>query len=292
MARVCIQPMTRLALAGAVSLAGVSGLAGCRGERTDAPPRQFFPDMDDSPRFRPQGETEFFADGRTQRKPVAGTVAYARWDGDVTSEEFLNSDWSKPILEERARLIKEDRELYFGSLGGDAATADFWLGDIPVDIDRQTILDGEEKFNIYCAACHGYEGDGNGMVGRRWSYPVPNLHDDKYQIAAGEGDAAERTGRDGYLFHVIRNGIPNDTQPGYYKMPPYSHALDENEAWAVVAYVRTLQASRKGNINDVPEQDRRRLNEMRGEPTAGPVETDPTGERSDTLAADTTGGNR
>ena len=127
------------------------------------------------------------------------------------------------------------------------------------------MLHGQEKFNIYCSACHGYEGKGQGMVGNRWSYPVPNFHDDKYQREAG---ASERTGRDGYIFHVIRNGVPNETQAGYYKMPPYGHALNEQDAWAVVAYVRALQASKRGSLEDVSEQDRRRLNEMRGVPSA------------------------
>ena len=38
-----------------------AGMVGCRGERTDKPPRQLFPDMDDQEHFRPQAETEFFA---------------------------------------------------------------------------------------------------------------------------------------------------------------------------------------------------------------------------------------
>lgn len=244
--------------------ATIAGVGGCRGERTDKPPRQIFPDMDDQPRFRPQNETTFFADGRTQRQPVSGTVAYARWNGDVTGDAFLESDWSKPILEERARLIKSDRELYFGSVGDDPAQASFWTETIPVAVDRDVIMHGQQKFNIYCAACHGYDGNGLGMVGQRWSYPVPNFHDDKYQREAGQ---TEKTGRDGYLYHVARNGIPNELQPGYYKMPPYSHALDEDDAWAVVAYIRTLQRAKRGTLDDVTEEERRRLNELRGLPT-------------------------
>lgn len=277
---------TSLLVAGGVLLSAAAGLAGCRGERSDAPPRQFFPDMDDSPRFRPQDETEFFADGRTQRKPVAGTVAFSRWSGDVDAASFVESDWSGSILAERARLLKEDRALFYGSVGGDAASAEFWLDDIPIELTREVVLDGQEKFNIYCAACHGYEGDGNGMVGRRWSYPVPSFHDAKYQFESGTGEAADRAGRDGYLYHVIRNGVPNDTQPGYYKMPSYGHALDEQEAWAVVAYVRTLQKARRGTIEDVPEQDRGRLNQQRGEPTAS---QSPADQPNETLATNTGG---
>lgn len=252
----------------------VAALAGCRGERSDNPPRQFFPDMDDQPRLRPQYETEFFADGRSQRLPVEGTIAYARWDGNVNCEHFQESEWSGPIIEERARLLKADRELYYGSVGGDPAEASSWLMDIPVGVDRDLILEGQGKFDTYCAPCHGYEGDGLGMVGQRWSYPVPSYHDDKYQRAAG---ASEKTGRDGYLFHVIRSGVPNDTKPGYFKMPPYGHALDEQEAWSVVAYIRTIQAARRGSESDLSSQERQRLNEMRGVPAAESRETESTG---------------
>ncbi|HZW07030.1 MAG TPA: hypothetical protein VFF65_07890, partial [Phycisphaerales bacterium] len=59
---------TRLVLtAGALALAAASG---CRGDRSDSRPRQFFPDMDDSPKFKPQTATPFFADGRAMRQPV------------------------------------------------------------------------------------------------------------------------------------------------------------------------------------------------------------------------------
>ncbi|MEO0511922.1 MAG: cytochrome c [Planctomycetota bacterium] len=264
-------PMSHAFVSAAVLAMAAGPLAGCRGERTDKPPRQFFPDMDDPPRFEAQYETAFFEDGRTQRQPVEGTVAYARWTGDVYADSFVNAEWSGPILEERARLLRADRELYYGSVEtpgfGPTDTA-FWSSEIPVPVDRDFILRGQEKFNIYCSACHGIEGNGQGMVGRRWSYPVPSFHDDKYQREAGEGDEAERTGRDGYLFHVSRNGIPNEANPGYYRMPPYKHAINERDAWAVVAYIRTLQATRRGTLDDVSEQERQRLNEMRGMPAA------------------------
>src|SRR5690606_28449424 len=100
---------------------------------------------------------------------------------------------------------------------------------------RALLERGEERFNIYCAACHGYTGDGAGMVGRRWSIPVPSYHDPKYS------DSAQRTGKDGYLFHVARYGLKNPD--GSTRMPAYGHALDAQDAWAVVAYIRALQAS-------------------------------------------------
>src|ERR1051326_5782606 len=68
-------PVRLLALAALGALAAISlSTAGCRDERSDEPPHQFLPDMDDSPKFKPQTETEFFADGRAMRPAVKGAV--------------------------------------------------------------------------------------------------------------------------------------------------------------------------------------------------------------------------
>ena len=273
--------ITTAALCG---LAIAAGLSGCRGERSDNTPRQFLPDMDDQPRFRPQQETTFFADGRIQRQPVAGTVAYATWPVNFESE--ANQAWIEPWAVQRARLVKADDAVYFGvgpasDEGANPEDASYWLGDIPVPVTIDLIRHGQVKFDTFCATCHGYGGEGGSgqtdvgeygsMVGRRWSYPIPSFHDEKYLRDAGFGDEAVRTGRDGYMFHVIRNGVPETVASVYpYKMPPYDHALNEQDAWAVVAYVRTLQESRRGTLDDVPEAERPRLNETRGgTPDAG-----------------------
>src|SRR5690606_25558390 len=65
-------------IAALAGLAAVLGAGGCRGERSDHPPRQFFPDMDDQQRWNPQSQSPFFADGRTMRPRVEGAVAFGR----------------------------------------------------------------------------------------------------------------------------------------------------------------------------------------------------------------------
>src|SRR5258707_9507145 len=49
-------------------------LAGFRGTHSALPPLQIFPDMKHQPRYDPQHESSFFADGSAARKPVAGTI--------------------------------------------------------------------------------------------------------------------------------------------------------------------------------------------------------------------------
>lgn len=239
-----------LAAAGAMALLAAP-MTGCRGDRSDKPPRQFFPGMDDNPRWDPQETTPFFADGRVMRPSVEGTVAFGR------SSVVTDQDWAEAYRLERAMLLKEDTRI-FRAMDADGST----VRDIPVPVDQALLDLGAKKFQVYCAACHGYNGDGKGMVGQMWSYPLPNLHDDKYF------DKNEPTGTDGHLWNIARYGKYDEQ--GVQRMPGYEHALDEVEAWGVVAYIRALQASRRGTLDEVPASQRELLRRQQS-PTAAPA---------------------
>ena len=122
----------------------------------------------------------------------------------------------------------------------------------------ELIRRGKERFDIYCSTCHGKTGAGDGMVGSRWSAPLPTFHSPTY-YPGGE------KGQDGYIFHTIRNGLPN--APGQLpalRMPSYAERVNVHDAWAIVLYVRSLQRAHNGNINDVPEAQRQQLMQTRG----------------------------
>ncbi len=234
--------------AAAVLLATLGGalvMGGCRGDRFEGRPRQFFPDMDDSPKFKPQTKSELFEDGRTMRRPVEGTVAF--------------SAYSRTDAGDRAHLLREDDAFYRGvNAQGE------YIAMIPpsVKVDAKLLTRGQERYNIYCAVCHNYDGHGKGMVGEQWSYPLPNFHDAKYKHGYTETvedpqtkakkTVEGKTGKDGYLFYVARNGVENGA-----KMPGYGHALSYEDTWAIVAYMRVLQTTEDGKLNiDVPADKR------------------------------------
>lgn len=229
----------------AVGLTATLPMAGCRGDRSEDRPRQFFPDMDDGPRFNPQAETPFFADGRTMRPPVGGTVAFGVFS---FTQDTLDgqADWAAPFLREREDMLSEGVQTYAG-LNPDGTHVQI----MPVEVTAELLARGEERFNIYCAACHGYSGDGKGMVGRRWAIPVPSFHDVKYK------DQAEPTSGDGYLFHIARNGLKHPD--GRYRMPGYAHALSVEDTWAVVAHVRVLQQAFDNDPQTLPTEARQQL---------------------------------
>ena len=60
-----------------LAVISVVALAGFRGSKSARPPIEIFPDMDHQPKFQPQHPSGFFADGRSSRMPVEGTVPLA-----------------------------------------------------------------------------------------------------------------------------------------------------------------------------------------------------------------------
>lgn len=281
-------PKRRLAGLGMALAAGAlvpALLGGCRGDRSDKPPREFLPDMDDQPRWNPQTKSEFFPDGRTMRTPVVGTVAFGRRS---TIAPPGDEPWKRINRAQREELLAADPRVSLG-LTQDMDPREAWsvsapglfVQTIPVPVDMELLKRGQERFNIYCSVCHGFSGEGGGivaegsqagslyggMVGRRWSYTVPSFHDPKYQTTS-----SERTGRDGYLFYTAMYGVEFGG-----KMPGYAHALSTRDAWAVVAYIRALQQAQAGSLADVPEEQRRVLERQRGGIALRDQHTDSTG---------------
>ncbi|MGH9803733.1 MAG: c-type cytochrome [Candidatus Acidiferrales bacterium] len=128
-----------LARASALALAALLLLAGCRQE------------MYDQPRGKPHQPSDFFADGRTDRQPVAGTIARGQ--------------------------LRDDPHLYTGKVGGQLVST------FPFPVTREVLERGRERFNIYCTPCHDRVGNGNGMIVRRGFRPPPSLHEDRLRDA-------------------------------------------------------------------------------------------------------------
>lgn len=237
-----------------------AAMVGCRGDRSEKPPRQFLPDMDDTARWNPQWYTEFYSDGRTMRKPVDGTVAFARMSVDPSA--IQGEEWAAQTLADRDELLAESNAISHGLIDGldyktawqlsEEEKAGAFIDRIPIPVDMSMLLRGQERYNIYCAVCHGYAGEGGGrseergyyggMVGRRWSYPVPALTDALYS----DGKTFRST--DGYMFYTAMYGVDFGG-----RMPGYDHGLSDRDGWAIVAYIRALQASQSVAFDDVTD---------------------------------------
>jgi mono/diheme cytochrome c family protein len=111
----------------------------------------------------------------------------------------------------------------------------------PFPIDNALMLRGRERYNIYCSPCHDYVGTGDGMAARRGFQRKP---------ASFQSDEMRATPA-GHFFDVITNGFGS--------MPSYANQIPVRDRWAITAYIRALQLSQSASINDVPADDRRRL---------------------------------
>lgn len=131
-----------------LTVVALSSLGCVRGRPSDDPPIHLNPNMDRQQKYLPQAQSEFFVDGMTMRKPVAGTVARGE--------------------------LNEDNAYYRGRDERDSLIA-----KIPVAVTMQLLQRGQERFNIYCSPCHGKIGDGKGIVVQRGMLPPPSFHDER-----------------------------------------------------------------------------------------------------------------
>ncbi len=158
-------------------------------------------DMFRQPKSAPLGASDFFPDGAAARPLPPHTVARG--------------------------FLEEDEAFYRGMIGTNLVT------EFPFPITRAVLERGRARFNIYCAACHGGTGEGNGMVVQRGFPAPPSYHIDRLRAAPV-----------GHLFNVITHG--------YGVMYSFASRVEPADRWAIAAYIRALQLSRAARLTDVP----------------------------------------
>lgn len=206
----------------ALAIAGVVGLSSCR------------QDMHDQPKYEAYERSDFFADSSANRVQVEGTVPRG----------FLN----------------EDQALYGAPASkSDSSKAKTYLASFPYPVSAAMLDRGEERFNIYCAPCHGRSGMGDGMVVRRGFRKPPSFHIERL-----------RTQPVGYFFDVITNG--------FGVMPSYADQIPVRDRWAIVSYIRALQLSQNASMADLPADQRAMVDG--GVSTAASPSVNPTGKES------------
>jgi mono/diheme cytochrome c family protein len=130
----------------------------------------------------------------------------------------------------------EDSPVNTGRVAG---TTNF-VETIPVPVTAQLLARGQERYGIYCLPCHGPVGDGKGVTSKLGMAVVGDLHDHKGRKLISAPD--------GQIFDTITNGKN--------LMGAYGSVLPIQDRWAVVAYVRALQLSRLGVLEDIPASER------------------------------------
>jgi len=152
-------------------------------------------DMTYSPAYYTYAPNSNFANGRTLQYAVPGTIARG------------------------TQLFR------FGSTPEDALRAGDQLAN-PFVTSIEGVADsaarGAVSFEIYCVACHGADGAGNGPVAQRGFPPPPSLLIGK-----------SREMKDGQLLHILTYGQNS--------MPQFAAQLSLERRWDIINYIRVLQ---------------------------------------------------
>jgi len=197
----------RAARAGAGLLAALAGAGACEGVLPE-------PDLErmiDQRNLRPYESSPLFADGRAMRSPPAGTVS-------------RDSIVGQPAL---TGGMEDGR----------------YVTRIPIPVDVALMRRGRDRFDIYCAACHGVRGDGVAAVARAMELRRPP------SLLAPPVPALPP----GRLFQVV--------SLGYGLMPAYAEDLPIADRWATVAYLQALQLSQSVALDALPPDWRQRAQE-------------------------------
>jgi mono/diheme cytochrome c family protein len=154
------------------------------------------PDMDNQDRYETQQASPFFADGRVMRAPPAGTVA---------RDEILDPLYAQGHVDS------------------------VWAESFPRPPDAATLARGRERYDIFCAPCHGLTGAGDGMIARRADFLMEGTWTPPTDLRSD----AVRGRPVGHIYNTIASGIR--------QMPAYGPQIPVDDRWAVVAYLRALQ---------------------------------------------------
>ncbi len=251
--------------------------------RPSATPRySIFWDMDYQDKFKPQTQSTLFADGRSARPHVPGTIGRGGMRDDtrmylgiepdaevagsrLRTEALLASYNAQPDAppadgaeEDTADASAEGEESASDEAATPAAAATppvdpnappepNWVTLPPMPVTEAMMDRGQQRFNIYCAACHGRGGFGDGLIAQRalqlqqptW-VPPTNVHTEyvtKQPI--------------GKIFNTISNGIR--------KMPGYKEQISVEDRWAISLYVQALQREQTAKEADVPTETLQQL---------------------------------
>jgi hypothetical protein len=152
------------------------------------------------------------------------------------SRFFKNGAASRPLVPGTVARghLDADQAFYRGAIGTN------FIEEFPMPVTLQVLERGRQRYEIYCSVCHGGMGDGNGMIPQRGFPHPPSYHLDRLRKAPV-----------GHYFDVITRG--------YGVMYSYASRVEPADRWAITAYIRALQLSHNSRLEDVPPDERAKL---------------------------------
>ena len=170
--------------------------------------------MYDQPKAETYEASPFFADGASSRPLPEGTISRERGAID-------------PV--------------YLTGMGDGG-----FVSELPIEVSEGLLRRGQERYDIFCAVCHNYNGDGNGMIVQKGFVQPASFHEQRLLDSPA-----------GYYYNAITNG--------FGRMYSYASRIPVEDRWAIVAYVRALQLSQNATLDDVPAEILEELDAATGE---------------------------
>ena len=185
----------------AVVIASVSmlSLSSCSDDKTTPSSYEFMPNMYRSPSLETYSMNNVFADSMNARQPVEGTIPRG----------FVSFDYGNS-LEEYLRAGKELTN--------------------PYEATEENLAKGKKLFGMFCAHCHGKNGDGAGTITHAVYGAVPSYADDVMIRRTGGSMNGLNAG---HIYHAIYHGLN--------AMGPHNTQLNDEERWLITTYVQELQ---------------------------------------------------
>jgi mono/diheme cytochrome c family protein len=236
-------------------------------------------DMQDQPRYEVYESSKFFADGQASRPYVEGTIPRGHLKDDKFFYQGKNSAGQQGAAGAGGQALNAGgarqgvlqttvpnaqggaagqpggdvnvRGNVGGKIGAQGGEIQSQAGrdavsEFPFPVTKEVLDRGQERYQIYCAMCHGLTGYGDGMIVRRGFRRPPSYHDDRL-----------RNEPVGHFFDVITNG--------WGAMPDYAAQIPPEDRWAIIAYLRALQLSQQVPASQVSPEMRSRA----ASPTSG-----------------------
>ena len=111
-------------------------------------------------------------------------------------------------------------------------------------VTAQLLTRGREQYDVFCSPCHDRTGTGDGIIVQR-GFPRP----------ASFHDGRMRASDDQHIIDAIVRG--------YGAMYAFADRVQPRDRWAIVAYIRALQLSQHAALDDVPADERSKLEQAR-----------------------------
>ena len=198
-------------------------------------------DMQDQPKMKPYRSTVFFKDGLSTRPQIEGTVArgFLKTDTEFFTGKKAGKAGGSPSASPAQTPAGPQPAEATRATGasanvpqGPAAYPDD-VEIFPIPVTKDVVRRGKERYEIFCSACHGFTGNGDGMIVRRGFRRAASFNDDRLRQAPV-----------GHFFDAITNG--------WGTMPSYAPQIPAQDRWAIVAYIRALQLSQQNQRTPAP----------------------------------------